>query len=557
MKTIEKLKKDKLMFSLLILVIVLGLFLRFNDFTQTRYWNDDLSTVPSGILWYYPHSYFPGLSGNSEPPLGNIFIGLGCISSGEDFSGVSQIQPGFYPGRPSLIAEPLIKSELNCHIPMYIFGLLFFIAIILLSLTLFNKYSSLYVISFFAFFPFVLRYSRWIHVDTLMFFFVVLGHFFLYKAFIEEKYSKKERLFFILTFSSFALATATKLTGIPFFIFGAFILFLKYKEDIFSLTKENYKKFLPIIIPSAIISVFLILLPFKLNPKNIFDMFENIRTVHNPYNSGLSLHFDFYKQIFDFFLTLNIIDMVLALFSIFIVYKLIIKKKSLQEKFILSLFTFYIISIFLFNSLEIFRIAFPYTIALPILMGLAFSNKEYSLLNIINKNRRRLIFILIILVYISYSFSIALYWSPYFLEENPIACTLSDKCFKNDRRLNFFSTEIIADELNKIMADNETFFPGSGILYYYVRPEDDAQMYNFDISFQRQIGRTPGIVDYLTYYRPNGRIPRYLLLDPYTNDVFGEEERLIKESITPKVIVKNRGKEILYIYDMFELTNQK
>ena len=107
------------------------------------------------------------------------------------------------------------------------------------------------------------------------------------------------------------------------------------------------------------------------------------------------------------------------------------------------------------------------------------------------------------------------------------------------------------------MADNETFFPGSGILYYYVRPEDDAQMYNFDISFQRQIGRTPGIVDYLTYYRPNGRIPRYLLLDPYTNDVFGEEERLIKESITPKVIVKNRGKEILYIYDMFELTNQK
>ena len=79
------------------------------------------------------------------------------------------------------------------------------------------------------------------------------------------------------------------------------------------------------------------------------------------------------------------------------------------------------------------------------------------------------------------------------------------------------------------MLDNETFFPGSGLLYYYIRPEDDSQIFSFDVSFQRQTGRTPGVGDYIAYYRPNGRTPRYLLLDPYANDVFGEEERLIKE----------------------------
>ena len=565
MKIIKRLKEDKLISFLLILVIILGIFIRFNDFTEVSFWNDDMSTVPSGILWFYPHSYFPGLSGNAEPQLGNILIGLGCITSGEDFSRISEIQPGYYPGRPALIADPLIKSELNCHIPVYIFGLLFFIAIILLALNLFDRYASLYIISFFAFFPQVLVYSRWIHVDILMWFFIILGYYFLYKAYISEKYSKKENLFFILAFSLFALSIATKFTGLPFFIFGLFILSLKYKDEIFSYlkkhnkeviesNKEKYMKILSILAPSLIASVLLVLLPFKFSFKNLNDVLKSIRSIHNPYNSGVSLHFNVFSYIRDFLIQLNVIDMIIFLFSIFIIYKLIRKEKTIKEKFILYLVVFYFISIFLFNALEIFRLAIPYTFGLVFLMGLTFSDNEYSLINIINKNKKRIIFSIIMLVYIIYSFTIAFSGSPYFLQKNPLECTLNKDCRPEGRRLYGFSTNIIAEELNKIMKDNETFFPGSGILFYYIRSEDDIHEYRLNVDFQRQTGQKLKIVDYLNFYRPNGRFPRYLLLDPYYIEFFDEEERLIKQKIKPKVIVKNRGHEIVYIYDVLEFT---
>lgn len=556
-KITNKIKEDKLIYSLLIIVIILGLFLRFNDFSNIGYWDDDESAVPAGILWYYPHSFFPGLAGNSEPQLGNILIGLGCLTSGEDFSGISNIQPGYYPGRSGLIGKELVNSNINCHIPMYLFGLFLFIAVILLSLVLFDKYSSLYIISFFAFSPFVLRYSRWIHTDILMWAFVIIGYYFLYKGFITEKYLKKEKLFFILTFSSFSLATVTKLTGAPFIIFAFIILLIKYKEETLSLLKgdkirkEDIVKFLPILVPSFIISLIIILLPFKLNIKNITDMLDSIKRIHNPYHSGISLHFDLYNQVYDFFLNLNVIDMIIALFSIFIIYKIITKKRTKQEEFILYSLIFYIISIFLFNSLELYRLAFPYMFSLVFLMGLTFSENEYSLINLITKNKKRIVFGLIIIVYIIYSFSIVYSTSPYFIQKNPIKCKLT-KCEPVGEELLPFSAKDISYELNNLMKDNETFFPGRGMIYYYTRENDDVYDYAFFTDFQRQVGKKPGIADYVNYYRPNGRFPRYLILDPYYNEIFGDEERLIKENIKPKVVVKVMDKEIIYIYDVYE-----
>ena len=570
MEIIKKIKEDKLMSSLFILIIFLGLFLRFNDFSETPFWNDDLSTVPSGILWFYPHSYFPGLSGNSEPPLGNMAIGLGCITSKEDFSGVSQIQPGFYPGRPALIGKPMINSELNCHIPVLIFGLLFFIAVILLALTMFDKYSALYIISFYSFFPEILRYSRWIHVDMLQWAFITFGLLFLYKAFIEEKYSKKETIFFILSFSSFALALATKLTSAPFFVFGAFILCMKYKDELNSLAKkafylvskeklredlnENIKKekrFMIISVSSIILSLFLLLLPFKLSPKNFFEMYKLIRTVHNPYNNGISFHNPI-TQISIFLSNFNIFDVILFFLSLFILYKLIMKKRDSQENFILYLIVFYLISVLLFNALELYRLTVPFFFGIIFLISLLFSEKDYSLINFIGKSKKRIIFIVLILTYSSFSFYIAFAGSPSFLQENPLECTFNKGCPNKGEALQLYSTKIIADELNNLLEENETFFPGSGVLYYYIRQEDDSQIFLFETDFRRQTGKSPGIADYLTYYRPNGRFPRYLILNPYSNEKFGEQERLIKERIEPTLIVKNKDKDIVYIYDVLK-----
>ena len=128
-------KHDKLFLLFLFIIMVLGLFVRLNDFSEVGYWNDDMTTLPTGLLAFYPHSFFPGLAGQGEPILGNLIIGAGCMLSGENFSAVSELKPMFYPGREELLGSQLVNAFPYCHIPMYLFGVLFFLAISLLSIT--------------------------------------------------------------------------------------------------------------------------------------------------------------------------------------------------------------------------------------------------------------------------------------------------------------------------------------------------------------------------------------------------------------------------------------
>src|SRR3989338_5844376 len=168
----EILKKYSTASKLILLaIVILGIYLRFSNFSGEGYWNDDMTTIPTALLWFYPHSYYPGLAGQGEPALGNYFIGLGCMLSGQDFSKVTKIQPMFYPGRPELIGKEMAAAKKYCHLPVYVFGILFFIAISLLAMLLLDEFSSLYAIAFFAFLSFTLQLSRWIHVDMLAYFF--------------------------------------------------------------------------------------------------------------------------------------------------------------------------------------------------------------------------------------------------------------------------------------------------------------------------------------------------------------------------------------------------
>src|SRR3989344_4579732 len=130
----NEIKQDKLFLVLLIIIILLGIFIRFYKFSEVGYLNDDMAHIPAGLMWFYPHDYFPGLN-YGNPPLGDIFTGLGCKLSGEDFSGVSKVRPFFYPDR-SIFLPNLAKEgvDIFCHMPMYIFGLIFFILIIIFSL---------------------------------------------------------------------------------------------------------------------------------------------------------------------------------------------------------------------------------------------------------------------------------------------------------------------------------------------------------------------------------------------------------------------------------------
>src|SRR3989338_11621984 len=111
----NEIKQDKLFLVLLIIIILLGIFIRFYKFSEVGYLNDDMAHIPAGLMWFYPHDYFPGLN-YGNPPLGDMIIGAGCMLSGEDFSGVSQVKPFFYPDRFNLLGEALSKADSYCHI---------------------------------------------------------------------------------------------------------------------------------------------------------------------------------------------------------------------------------------------------------------------------------------------------------------------------------------------------------------------------------------------------------------------------------------------------------
>src|SRR3989344_2724995 len=572
MKFLKKITNDKL-FLILLLLISLGIFLRLNDYSEVGYWNDDISTIPSGLLWFYPHSYFPGLSGVSEPPLGNIIIGTGCMLSGEDFSKVSEIKPTFYPGRGELIGSELVKAEEYCHFPIYLFGILFFIMVIILSFSLLERYSAIFAVSFFAFYPALLSFSRWIHVDVILYFFAAAFLFFMWNFYNSEKSSSKEKTNLVISAIFLGLASATKFSIGSFIFFGGFIILEKYKEEFLSLLKKvliifklnladkiksigDYKKPLILLILFFIIFLAVFLIPFKLNPINAYDTYERYTTFTSPEFAKAYFDFNLIRILtYTFLSQANILDTLLFLFSIIIFSKLLFIKKDKREKFILSLVVFFLISAITFSqALDIPRISLPYLIGIVFLMSLAFSSNNYSLFEIFKINKKKVFFGVFILIYIIYSFSIAYLSSPYFITSNPITCHfIRDKC---NPGLAAYSAKSTGNYLNEILKDNETFIGFEGVIFYYVRREQDLQNFYFEQIVQQNLGRLPTRSEKIKYFRPSNQSVRYILLN--ANPISGRDytDPLLidlRDNFEPNHRIILNNKETVWIYDLENL----
>ena len=569
MKFLKKITNDKL-FLILLLLISLGIFLRLNDYSEVGYWNDDISTIPSGLLWFYPHSYFPGLSGVSEPPLGNIIIGTGCMLSGEDFSKVSEIKPTFYPGRGELIGSELVKAEEYCHFPIYLFGILFFIMVIILSFSLLERYSAIFAVSFFAFYPALLSFSRWIHVDVILYFFAAAFLFFMWNFYNSEKSSSKEKTNLVISAIFLGLASATKFSIGSFIFFGGFIILEKYKEEFLSLLKKvliifklnladkiksigDYKKPLILLILFFIIFLAVFLIPFKLNPINAYDTYERYTTFTSPEFAKAYFDFNLIRILtYTFLSQANILDTLLFLFSIIIFSKLLFIKKDKREKFILSLVVFFLISASTFSqALDIPRISLPYLIGIVFLMSLAFSSKSYSIFETFRINKKKISFAVFILIYIIYSFSIAYLSSPYFITSNPITCHfIRDKC---NPGLAGYSAKSTGNYLNEILKDNETFIGFEGVIFYYVRREQDLQNFYFEQIVQQNLGRLPTAEEKIKYFHPSNQSVRYVLLN--ANPISGRDytDPLLidlRDNFEPNHRIILNNKETVWIYDL-------
>lgn len=556
----SKLKKDKFFLIMLIIIIILGIYVRIIHFSDTGYSGDDMTTIPTGLLWFYPHDYYPGLAGQGEPALGNLIIGSFCMLSGEDFSGVSKTQPMFYPGREELIGEALTNAESYCKSSMYVFGVLFFIIISILSILLLPKYSVLYSISFFAFFPTLLRFSRWIHVDIIAYTFIASGLLFLWLAYKAEKTQKKEIIFFVLSFIFFGLAFATKLPNVIYFLFSIFIIIKKYsKEFLLSIRKIlkltfdiNYneidkKRFYKIILYSTISFFIAFLAPLNFNPKNLFLIFQKYNSI-NPERTGISINTNIFQDIFHFLLNINIIDLLILIFSLFILYKLFRIKKKKYEEFILYLTIFFFLVIIFSKAVNYLRIFIMFFYGLIFLMSLAFSKSEYSLYRIF-KNKK--IIIILVISAILLSSYIAYSTAPYFFVKNKSVCFLNrEECTGiNPNDFYGYSAKQTSEYLYTILREDETFLPQS-IILYYIRRDEGISHYYFVDYFNKKFNRNPTLEEYVKYFHPNNRTVRYYLLDPNRPS---EEKELLYGKYDPIHIIKIKNVDTVYIYDLSKL----
>lgn len=565
---ITNLAKDKLNLFFIILILTLGIFLRFNDYNGVSYGSDDESTIPTGLLWFYPHTSYPGLSGVGEPALGNFFVGLGCMISGEDFSGVSQIRPMFYPGRSSLIGEALAKAEPYCFFPIYFFGILFLIAISLFALLTLPKYSATFIISFIAFSPFILSHSRWMHVDIILFFFVVSALLFLWLAYKSDKGGKKEILFFIISFVLFALAFSTKLPAAAHLLFAIFLILEKYKSEFLSTLKKSFEKLglnslikpsegdklntktLIKILAYSLLSYLLVLLvTFEFNLKNIFATIQTYNS-HGYNINAFGLTSKFYLGFIELLQKINIFDTIVFSFAFYIMIRILFKKnKTKFEKFALYSALYLILLCLLFQIVMMLRVFFIFAIGFFFLASLIFSNEEYSIFAVLRIKKVSLVFYALIIVYITFSFTSALNDSPYFSIKNPIFCY-----FKSEECLSAYSnSREVANLVKSDLNDNETFIGGGLMIYYYTRQDESLPLYIFNSNFNKQIGREPKIADYLQYYHPSNRTVRYVIIEPHEQESYGGEGGVLLKGYIPLKTLKIKDKDSAYLYDLFNL----
>ncbi|MFH1331688.1 MAG: hypothetical protein ABIH63_00180 [archaeon] len=562
------LKRDKLLLILLVIILILGIYVRFSHYNEEGLWSDDSAFIPAGLLFFNPHSYYPALSvGNF--PLGYYFIGAGCMLSGEDFSGVSEVKPLFYPGRELLIGEALTKGERFCHLPMYFFGIIFFLLISLLAFLMLDRYSATFVTAFFAFYPQVLVYSRWIRTDIVFWVFLVASLIFLWLAYNAEKASKRELVYFVLCFSFFGLSQAAKETAGIFVIFGIGIFLSKYFAEVmhylksifktlelkfaekFSEVEVKLKSFKKTILYSVVAFLFFFLLPFGFNPKNVYDTYR----IYQQFNSEMSaVNFSLagvYKYFSSFFTTINFLDTILFIFAFILLVALVFKKgKTRFDNFILYFTLMGILLSFFFQFMDIHRLATPFLFFFIFLMGMSLSEKGVSLPNLL-KLKHRVFFFVFMVAYVGVSFYIALSSSPYFVTLNDAYCLFkSDDCvaFKSSE-LSGLSSKVLFSYLQPRLAGDDTFYGPSDVIHFYIMHSQHLTNFQFDTYFEQNYGRAPTLLERIQYYHPNNETIRYLFLSPYQN-LFGEEGKAFEAKYEPNDVIKIQGYDVYYVYDL-------
>ena len=550
-------QKDYIYWLLLIIIITSGLHFRTTNYAEEGIKNDAPTALAGGLLWFYPHNFYPGLM-HYQPPVGHYLLAKGCMLSGEDFSNISKANPYFIPNIAAMIGKPYTVAENYCFIPVYAASILAFLGFTILSIMLLGKKESLFAIAFIAYNPTLLSMGRNMFIWSILWLFSLYGLIFLWKYYDSKKGSKKELIYTAITASLFGIALATKFTIALFFIFSIIIIIEKYKNNL-NFKKGNAKIPIPLIKTLTIfIIIFTIvtMIPYQLNPKNFIDVY-NAQTTAFSKDAGLKPGLGTIKAIEQFSLRMTAIDTIILLYSIFILYSLLKKPgKNTREKFILYNVLLFIIGTTLFTNQIGGTRAIPFFFIIPILMALAFSDKEYSIYRQlkISINKTQTITYAIIIIYIILNITTLIPVTPYYqLRTNPLLCAASTSGPCNP--VPYPVDKQISSELKQLLKDNETYYNPkklTGETYFYQRQEDYYNIWLLETHIQKTYNVNPTLYDIIQNFNFNNRKIQYIILDPATRN---KEEKNIIESTKPLRTIKIHSIPVAHIYNIDQLSH--
>lgn len=562
---IKVLAESKILAVILLIAIIAGVYFRVTDYATEGLSTDSITTLTGGLLWFYPHNFFPGMI-HYQPPVGHYLIGKSCMTSGQDFSEVSKSSPYFIPTMPLLIGLPYTKAENNCFLAIYISSLLVFLGLILLSYTLLDAKSFVYATVFFALFSTMLFLGRTIIVEVITWLFAVYGILALWKFYSSKKGSKEEIIYFTLSAILFALATDTKFTAGLYALFSLILLLEKYSNNLAITLKKGTvpKPILFNIMIFVIAFIITLLIPFQMSIKNLQDVYVAQKQQFSE-GVGITVGPRAIEIIQIFAIKSNPIDTLIILYAIYILYALLRKKeKSPSEKFILYLCILFVVSTTLFTIALEYRRAMMFFFGIPLLMSLAFSDKEYSIFNTLQgklnafKNSRKTVFISIIIIYIISSIFMLYPIKPYYSQyTDPVACAIFKESCTDIKPSPIYKTT--ADELKKILKDNETFYiyPENVDTYMYINQKDYYTTWYIKTQIAAQKKSDPSLEELIRTYnnisvqygeKPIKYLVLYKLQD--STDPFAKN---LSEDYIPEKIVKINDIEVAYIFNLYNL----
>lgn len=561
---LRNLAQDKIVLILLFAILASGILVRVYDYDEVGMWNDDMSTIPTGLLWFYHHDYYPGLSGQGEPALGNLLVGAGCMLSGEDFSNVEKIIPMYYAGREVLLGNPITKAIGYCRMPSVLFGIMLIFIVALLSLVMFDKYTMLFTTAFYAFYPPLIQLSTFIHVDVFAYVFIAASLTALYMFYAAQIGTAKEKIYFAIAVLFAALAFGTKLPNAAYMIFaflllaeknlGTIKLWLGKTLDLSFVNKNeeiNAKPLLENLAIGVAVAAAAIYVVFGFSFKNVIEVITKYRADSTVELATLGLNSRFFELVYNFFFLANPLDIALFLFSIYIVIKLAMNFKELNknEKFLLYLYCMFLtINIFM-TTFEIIRVMIMFSFPIILAMGLLLNSRLLP----ISHDKRRIVTLTFMLAYLVVAGGIAFSISPHFMSCNFLLKPFTPgKCMQNYVST---ATQQIGEKLNSVMANNETFVNMEGVLFYYVRPEQGIQHLQLREEFRRRFGRMPTVEEKIKYFNYPNKTIRYVVALP----TGPEDDPTIKsllQDYEPNEIAYLKKWPAAYIYDLKSLNKK-